>query len=406
MVRNIVGSVPRGDDFYDREELVALAWERLEAGNVLLAGPRRFGKTSLMYRLIDNPRPGWKAVHIDAESIREPANFILALLDALMRDRHLRDFLVSALKKGFKGLKDLLPEVEVATPWDVTLKIKFKEAIRAHWQEQGEALLRTLRAYDAATKIVLIIDELPVMLSLFRDNDVSDEETRAFLYWFRKLRTDPNVGLTNCRFLVGGSIGIENYLSRLDAVDSFNDFERLYIGELTRDTADSFLALLLKSRKLSLSAATRRRILELVGVPIPYFVQIFVAEIAGENTRGSSRIGPKAVEAIYQQGVLSASCKTYFQHYYDRLRHYDKPQERAAKALLKELALASPNAVGAAQLRATYRTVLGEQATGEGFAQLVGDLENDFCIRYVPEGDTYVFASKILCDWWRRYYAF
>ncbi|MBI1924124.1 ATP-binding protein [Candidatus Poribacteria bacterium] len=59
MLRNIVGPPARRDDFFDREETVELLWERLASGNVLLAAPRRFGKTSLMYRLIDEPRDGW-----------------------------------------------------------------------------------------------------------------------------------------------------------------------------------------------------------------------------------------------------------------------------------------------------------------------------------------------------------
>ncbi|MDO9229871.1 MAG: hypothetical protein Q7U03_09945 [Syntrophales bacterium] len=72
MVKNIVGTPARGADFFDREELVGLLWKRLETGNILLAAPRRFGKTSVMYRLLDRPEPGWKPIHVDAESIREP----------------------------------------------------------------------------------------------------------------------------------------------------------------------------------------------------------------------------------------------------------------------------------------------------------------------------------------------
>ncbi len=76
MACNIVGSPARGSDFYNREAFISYLWKRLELGNVLLAAPRRFGKTSIMYKLLDAPRDGWKVIHVDAESIREPANFI------------------------------------------------------------------------------------------------------------------------------------------------------------------------------------------------------------------------------------------------------------------------------------------------------------------------------------------
>ena len=63
MIKNIVGTPARGGDFYDREQLIDLLWDRLDTGNVLLAAPRRFGKTSVMYRLIDEPEQGWKPAH-------------------------------------------------------------------------------------------------------------------------------------------------------------------------------------------------------------------------------------------------------------------------------------------------------------------------------------------------------
>jgi hypothetical protein len=103
--------------------------------------------------------------------------------------------------------------------------------------------------------------------------------------------------------------------------------------------------------------------------------------------------------------VLGPSCKTYFEHYYNRLRQYPKTDEQAAKAVLKELALRNPEPVHMDALYALYRKSIGESAAETGFNRLIGDLENDFYIR----GDAdrlYRFASKILCDWWRRYYAF
>lgn len=404
MIRNIVGPPARGADFYDREELVELLWERLDTGNVLLAAPRRFGKTSVMYRLIDEPRTGWRAIHVDAESIREPANFVIALLDALMADKKVRTLLVSSWKGSCKWARGLFDKVELTTPWEVGLKLKLKEAMGADWQERGEALLRALRASNE--KLLIVIDELPVMLHLFGDNGVSDSDARGFLYWFRKLRTDPAIGLTNCRFLVGGSIGIEHYLSRLSAADSFNDFERVPLGELSSAKARELLSRLLKARKIALSARSQNQILDLIGAPIPYFIQVFVAEIANEHANGATRIGPKRTAEIYQHRLLGAACKTYFQHYYDRLRHYTKLDDQAAKALLKQLALAGTDAEPRAQLRRAYRQVLGEAANDDGFARLIGDLENDFYIHWHPEREGYAFASKILRDWWRRYYAF
>jgi len=405
-MQNIVGSPARGEDFFDREDLVELLWSRLETGNVLLAAPRRFGKTSVMYRLLDHPRPSWKPIHVDAESIREPVNFVLALLDALMADEKIRNFLRERWRGTCSWLRGLLEEAAFSGPWGLGAKIKLKAEMGPEWQERGEALLRVLRDYDGHKRVLVIIDELPVMLYLFRDNGVKDSDARAFLYWFRKLRTDPRVGLTNCRFLVGGSIGIEHYLSQLNAAAAFNDFERVALSDLSPSRAAELLAGLLDARKLKLSRASQCKVLDLVGAAIPYFIQLFVSEIGAAAACGQRTLGPKCLEALYDERVLGAACKTYFQHYYDRLCHYDKPQELAAKEILKTLAIAYPEPLSRDHLRGLFRKTQGETAVDEGFARLLGDLENDFYVRQAPGSPGYSFASKILCDWWRRYYAF
>ena len=81
MVSNLVGPVARGENCFGRDDLVNLLGNRLRNGNVLLAAPRRFGKTSVMYRLIDAPRPGYRVIHGDLEHMAEPADFNRLMTD-------------------------------------------------------------------------------------------------------------------------------------------------------------------------------------------------------------------------------------------------------------------------------------------------------------------------------------
>ncbi|MFQ5865655.1 MAG: hypothetical protein ACE5IW_10535 [bacterium] len=41
----IVGSPPRGEDYFGQDELIDSIWAQLKHDNVLLVAPRRFGKT-------------------------------------------------------------------------------------------------------------------------------------------------------------------------------------------------------------------------------------------------------------------------------------------------------------------------------------------------------------------------
>lgn len=91
MVVNRVGAPVRGTDFYGRDALVELVWNKLKTGNILLAAPRRFGKTSVMYRLIDEPRFDFKVVHADLEHMTEPAELISQLTVQRFSSRKILD---------------------------------------------------------------------------------------------------------------------------------------------------------------------------------------------------------------------------------------------------------------------------------------------------------------------------
>ncbi len=55
----IVGSPARDDDFCFREEFLDDLWDSLKKHNILLLAPRRTGKTSVMYRMLDRPKDTW-----------------------------------------------------------------------------------------------------------------------------------------------------------------------------------------------------------------------------------------------------------------------------------------------------------------------------------------------------------
>ena len=406
-MQNIVGAVARGEDFFERKKFIAHLWERLESGNnILLKAPRRFGKTSVMFRLIDDPfKPDWVVMHLDVESINKPVDFVIAVFDSFISHSHTRSFLAKFKEKSSNWLHELLDTVEISGPLDVSVKAKLKEKIGPHWQDKGEDLLKVLCNYKGKKKLLMIIDELPVMLRLFKDSNVSVADQKSFLYWFRGIRIDSPRGIQNCRFLIGGSVGIDNYLSELRASDSCNDFQRIDLPPLTSTQAIAFLEAIQHTSKLNLSRRTQKKVLELVGEPIPYFIQMFVAETRSAKARGETRLGLKSIERIYEEDILGGACKNYFQYYYDRLRHYNKFEEQAMKTLLKGISLAYPKSVPKDHLFEIFHRSVSKGVDQDDFVRLLADLENDFYIKEIS-GTGYQFKSKILCDWWRRHYAF
>lgn len=397
MVINRVGAPVRGTDFYGRDALIDLIWHKLRSGNILLAAPRRFGKTSVMYRLIDEPRYDFKIVHADLEHMIEPAELISQLTVQLAADTRLAR-LVNGLSYFPKTLwmtfKETFSEVDL-----LKVKVKLRDRIRPHWQESGEELFRRIANFQSP--IVFVLDEFPMMIDRMARSTAHREEAKTLLRWLRALRQSPNNG--NVRFMIAGSIGIGHVLNELGEISSINDFEQVRLEPFPQKIAAGLLAELADSHDITLSPPTRRKMLEVIGTHVPYFIQVIFSEAAKSHAQDGEPITPKRVEQIYRDKVLGVDCKTYFDHYYGRLRDYYSPhEEKATKRILRELAI-----VGSLTRDACYqlyRNNLDNHADVEVFNHLMTNLENDFYMRFDGMTRTYEFASKLLRDWWLRHY--
>jgi len=131
----IVGSVARDDDFYFREEFIEDLWEALEKHNVLLLAPRRTGKTSVMYRLLDRPKDSWLVIHLNVEDLKTPGNFLISPIDAI--NEHQPAYLRNTLAKGWSFLSDTLSRIERIEMSEFKLQLREKENAEKKWQERG-----------------------------------------------------------------------------------------------------------------------------------------------------------------------------------------------------------------------------------------------------------------------------
>ena len=398
MVRNVVGAPVRDNDLFGREEIINLLWDKLRKTNVLLAAPRRFGKTSVMYNLIDHPHYDYRVIHLDLEPIQEPVNFIIELLEQIKKDTILSRIVTEPIKRLGKFFSNNIQSFGLDAE-GFSFKLELKEKIKNDWLEFADKVLSKLK--DSDQKILFIFDELAYMLEHFEENDISDAEIESFLYWFRTFRQAPDMGAKNCSFLLGSSIGIEQYLAKRKISAVINDLERLPLSEFTPKQAREFVAALCQSEKITLSRSSRELLLQLIGPPIPYFIQIFISELSKEANIKKRKLTPTVVEKIYEQNILGVNAKGYFIHYYERLRHYSKINEHIAKAFLRELCLA--NSLPKRYLLDRFQKIGGSKDRDD-FNQILSNLENDYYIKYDPPTDSYYFASNILKDWWMRYY--
>jgi uncharacterized protein len=400
MIRNIVGSPARGEDCYGRDAEVQIIWDKLNTGHVLLVAPRRFGKTSIMLRLHDEPRDGRKVIYTDLEHISDAEGFLIELISAVAERSELRkclDKFGKMIGQAWSFLRDNIDDVGVG---ELKVKLRQESRLRQDWREKADELFACLNSCEE--NFVIMLDEFPTMIQhmLHRDHQAAVD----FLHWFRRLRTDPTNKLQGIRFVIAGSINLQTTLDQFGLVATINDLAIVAVRPMRDELAPDFVKRLFAGRDVEVGSEHIDYILNLVGPPIPYFVQIMVDKIAEEHLYYSKPLTLELIDRVYRDSLLGTAAKTDFQHYYSRLKEYYPQDERAARELLK--ALAQAGSVPREALYTLYVNSVGNSADKDAFCRLLATLENDFYIVREDGTDEYCFLCPPLKDWWLRYYGF
>ena len=197
-----IGSPVSGEDFFGRNAELRKAETLIEDNNLMLAAPRRVGKTSFAKRLMEEQSAkGWNTIFIDLEEITNTEHFFKAFYDELMAlpEAKLKDKITSGLKKWLSG-------VEIST---ANLPVKAIVKIGAPGNDDFRELAEVLNMLDNHTLIVF--DELTVLLESLSALNDGDRMVRTFLNQFRALRSATT---EKCSWLICSSVGVRNFTTQ------------------------------------------------------------------------------------------------------------------------------------------------------------------------------------------------
>ncbi len=396
----IVGSPPRGEDYFGQNELIEDLWARLKKDNVLLVAPRRFGKTGAMYKLLDEPRKPFHPIYLDVEHIECAADFMVELIANLIRDKQFKRA-VNALWKGTKGLGEFLRDLPASIELGgVKVELRERTDISENWLSYGERIM-SLIAEDGPP-LLLLIDEFAVMINNVAQANAS--EVRQLLRWFRAARTAPN---TQTRFVIGGSINLLSTLDSMGLVDTVNDLSIVRLQPFDAETARAFIAAIFESRNMKAAPEIITTILDLVGAPIPYLLAVLLASVFERQRATKGAISREMIEAAFEEDLLGGSASAFFRQYRSRIdQYYPGLEGQSAKAILGTLSRAAAP-VRRDQLFQIYLRTGNVQPTPEAkdsFMQLMHKLDNDFYI--LSRDDSYEFFSRVIKLWWKSHYGF
>ena len=212
--------------------------------------------------------------------------------------------------------------------------IELEDRPQEQWREIGHELTRAINELKGSW--LLQIDELPIFVLTLLENDEKGGRPRL-----SELvpRTPPGtLRRARIRWLLAGSIGLDTVAARLKLGGTINDLLPTHLGPFKERAVHSFLGELARTYRLELSREVRVRIVQRVGWPIPYYLQLMFAELlAYRDSRGLAPT-PAAVDEVFES-LLAPAKKTLFDYWRQRLEEeLGAPDHQFATAILSAVA--------------------------------------------------------------------
>lgn len=382
----VLGHPARKLQFFKRNKIRENLIEKINNGsNLLISAPRRFGKSSILLDLIDNPVDDFYAVFIDSEHIDNGEVFFKELLKEILNTDAIEAYgkFKHQTKTFFKDSLNRINEISIGGGGIGINKVK---------KESNYNLLKDfINKYRSDKKIVIIVDEFPETIKKILEKD-GKEAARLFLSQNRSIRQNHRLA-DKVSFIYTGSIGLQGIVNNLNSPETINDLEEIKIKPLqTRETI-SFARILLKEKNIKLPDNLNDYFIEKLDLLIPFYVQLMVKEL-GDTYFGRTIIRKEDIDKAFE-GII-ANGNIYFQSYKSRLNESFKKDELffIQKLLLE---IKERNKLHFAEIS----NLATECKIGNDFEPILETLIYDgYLLADDPKGH-YSFYSIILKYWWK-----
>ncbi len=381
----LIGQVARGEDYFPRPQITNEIWARIEAGsNLLLVAPRRVGKSSILFNLLDKPEEDRTVVYYTCESVNNENEFYRKLF------HHVTDTISAAQKykaKVSSFIKDMISRIEsVSTQGEIGIG-----ASKISFRNEFENLVRRIDIED--DRIIVLVDEFAQAV----ENIMQDEGDRAaihFLETVREIRQAPQL-LKKLQFVFAGSIGLENIVARINGSSLINDLVPISIVPLNREEANAFVKRILRQSHIRVESDAYTYLLHQIEWWIPFYFQIIVDEAINILTQKRS---DSITKATIDDAITRALGKRiYFDQWLIRLRKaYQGPEFSFVKELLNCISKESTiDSLKLYDLAVKYKVE-------DSHRELVNALKHDGYINNNDDPKIYRFNSPLLREWWRN----
>lgn len=278
------GSIVRGPYFADRsEELTELQREMINATRVFLVAPRRFGKTCLLFNLIDELHDaGLATAYLDLNAYPDVQSFAAALTHLTSKALESN---TEKLMKILSSLQRIRPKVSIGHDGSMSGTVEFV----ADETEALPALLEGLRhaedlAKQKGKKLVIIIDEFSDLPKY--DGQTIEKAMRA------EIQQHDHVG-----YIFSGSEQSVMLAMTQDRKRAFYKLGRIMdLGPIDREVYLDFVYKWVQKGAYEVNRNDLNRIFEL-GRDVPHNIQR-LAHTMWELARETTKITPDLIDRL------------------------------------------------------------------------------------------------------------
>jgi AAA+ ATPase superfamily predicted ATPase len=317
------GTIVKKPYFFDREEECKRIVATLSGGNnLVLFAPRRFGKTSLVFRAIEElEKKGFICIYFDFMPIYSREWFIEAYSKAIISKQ---DNIQKAIKAFTKFVKSIRPKLIFNQSGNPEFSLEFTET-KINEKTLGEILDLPENITTSNKRFIVILDEFQEINKLNGEN---------FENLFRsKIQKHQNV---NYLFL-GSRTHLLSDMFNNKARAFYNAAMLMQIGFLPQKETIEFIISRFASSNIHIEQGTAHFLIEQAG-NIPYYIQLLAAEVWQQVVASSLKIDKKLIVMCAEKIVDLKS--DYYYELYGRLTMYQKK-------LLKALVVSGENVFSA-----------------------------------------------------------
>lgn len=376
----IVGQAARKENFWGRETEVDNIWDAIDSGShILLVAPRRVGKTSIMYKIIDEPRENYIALYIDVESADSENEFWKKLFKSIINEEFTKTF-ANRARFFFRFLQT----INIDSFSSSGVKLGDSKEI-----SYFEAFKQVIVNIDNGIKLIIMVDEFAQAIENIIKKGKEDE-VESLLQNMRELRQNEKIS-DKVKFIYAGSIGLESVAKKIDSTKHINDLNPIPINTLDVPEAKMFVKELAENNTINLTDEQIDLILEKIEWLIPFHIQLIMQglKFLRKAVLNNEDIDKAFLSAIEQ--------RNHFEHWESRLKTFKDNEYKFTKEILNLISIHST-------IKSTeiYNCADKHTLDEDTAKSVIRSLVYDGYINNNENVGEYRFNSAMLKMWWYK----